>query len=415
LQWKTGAQAAAASAMMMLAISAFAPLPALALTPGELLQKIIPRGDQPQPHKRSRMKAAPKQVPAPAKPPLPASKPDTGTAPTPAETPDKETKPTTPPVPPLPEPSPVPEPETAPPPPAQDQKPSPEIEPAPLPEPSPQAKPAAPAAEPPASAVTVEPTIAPTPPLGEPMPPAGTVIAPADALGTVIPPVQPSILPSAVPLPVAPPATEPAAPLPEEKPEATDQGPPRPQPNVEELAACRAGLASLAVAAEAEPPLVEGECGAPDPFKVTGFQANAVTLDPAATIDCAATTALTHWVLEDVQPAAKAAFGAPVTKIAVAGSYTCRGRNNVPGARLSEHAFMNAIDISGFTIAGRMITVTETDGQSAEDAAFIAAVRKAACARFTTVLGPGSDPEHATHLHLDVLKRGRNGDYRICE
>ncbi|MBZ9937326.1 extensin family protein [Mesorhizobium sp. BR1-1-16] len=247
------------------------------------------------------------------------------------------------------------------------------------------------------------------------MPPAGTVIAPADALGTVIPPVQPSILPPAAPLPVAPPATEPAAPLPEEKPEAANQGPPRPEPNVEELAACRASLASLAVAAEAEPPLVEGECGAPDPFKVTGFQANAVTLAPAATIDCAATTALTHWVLEDVQPAAKAAFGAPVTKIAVAGSYGCRGRNNVPGARLSEHAFMNAIDISGFTIAGRLITVTETDGQSAEDGAFIATVRKAACARFTTVLGPGSDPEHATHLHLDVLKRGRNGDYRICE
>ncbi|SHF51161.1 Uncharacterized conserved protein [Kaistia soli DSM 19436] len=212
-----------------------------------------------------------------------------------------------------------------------------------------------------------------------------------------------------------PPAAEPAAPLPEEKPETTEKGPPRQQPSAAELAACRNGLASLAITAEAEPPLFEGECGAPDPYKVTGFQSDAVTLVPAATIDCGAATALTHWVAEDVQSAAKAAFGAPVTKIAVAGSYTCRGRNNVPGARLSEHAFMNAIDISGFTVAGRMITVTETEGQSAADAAFITTVRKAACARFTTVLGPGSDPEHATHLHLDVLKRGRNGDYRICE
>jgi hypothetical protein len=44
---------------------------------------------------------------------------------------------------------------------------------------------------------------------------------------------------------------------------------------------------------------------------------------------------------------------------------------------------------------------------------FREAVRASACARFTTVLGPGSDAYHAGHIHLDLAVR-RNG-YRICQ
>jgi hypothetical protein len=35
------------------------------------------------------------------------------------------------------------------------------------------------------------------------------------------------------------------------------------------------------------------------------------------------------------------------------------------------------------------------------------------CARFSTVLGPGSDWYHEEHIHLDLMQR-RN-DYRICQ
>ena len=35
------------------------------------------------------------------------------------------------------------------------------------------------------------------------------------------------------------------------------------------------------------------------------------------------------------------------------------------------------------------------------------------CARFSTVLGPGSDGYHEDHIHLDLMER-RN-DYRICQ
>ena len=35
------------------------------------------------------------------------------------------------------------------------------------------------------------------------------------------------------------------------------------------------------------------------------------------------------------------------------------------------------------------------------------------CARFSTVLGPGSDGYHEDHIHLDLMDRRNN--YRICE
>ena len=47
------------------------------------------------------------------------------------------------------------------------------------------------------------------------------------------------------------------------------------------------------------------------------------------------------------------------------------------------------------------------------EARFVAAVRGGACRYFSTVLGPGSDPAHADHLHLDL--RARNRGVRLCQ
>jgi hypothetical protein len=35
------------------------------------------------------------------------------------------------------------------------------------------------------------------------------------------------------------------------------------------------------------------------------------------------------------------------------------------------------------------------------------------CARFSTVLGPGSDWYHEDHIHLDLMERHSN--YKICQ
>ena len=94
-------------------------------------------------------------------------------------------------------------------------------------------------------------------------------------------------------------------------------------------------------------------------------------------------------------------------------SYECRGQNRVAGAKLSEHAFASAVDVMGFALGPDKTVSVGLLPPESPDGRFQAAVRTGACRYFTTVLGPGSDPEHATHLHLDI--RARKGGFRVCQ
>jgi Extensin-like protein C-terminus len=40
-------------------------------------------------------------------------------------------------------------------------------------------------------------------------------------------------------------------------------------------------------------------------------------------------------------------------------------------------------------------------------------IRAGACARFATVLGPGSDGHHEEHIHVDLMER--RGGYKMCQ
>jgi len=109
-----------------------------------------------------------------------------------------------------------------------------------------------------------------------------------------------------------------------------------------------------------------------------------------------------------VQPAAKVEFGADLKSINQASAFVCRPRNGT--RKLSEHAFGNALDIAGFTLSdGRKIEVGPAPPD--KDAKFLNAVRKAACGPFKTVLGPGADPDHALHFHLDLEPRRHGGTF----
>ena len=71
---------------------------------------------------------------------------------------------------------------------------------------------------------------------------------------------------------------------------------------------------------------------------------------------------------------------------------------------------LDAIDVRGFRLAdGREINLT--DISAARD--LRAKIRASACARFSTVLGPGSDGYHEEHIHLDLAER-HNG-YKLCQ
>jgi hypothetical protein len=91
-------------------------------------------------------------------------------------------------------------------------------------------------------------------------------------------------------------------------------------------------------------------------------------------------------------------------------SFDCRGQNRIAGARMSEHGRANALDVRGVKFKSGQF-VSFTDRTVARD--LREKVLTSVCARFTTVLGPGSDWYHEDHVHLDLAER-RSG-YRICQ
>lgn len=133
-----------------------------------------------------------------------------------------------------------------------------------------------------------------------------------------------------------------------------------------------------------------------------------VKFDPAPTMRCDLAAALARWVRNDVDPLLTAQK-LTLERVVNAESYACRGRNRVSGAKLSEHGKGNAIDLDAFIVSpARRIPLT-----SGESAPFAATLRSAACARFSTVLGPGSDGYHDTHIHLDLEDRRTHGT--LCQ
>jgi hypothetical protein len=119
---------------------------------------------------------------------------------------------------------------------------------------------------------------------------------------------------------------------------------------------------------------------------------------------CPLARTFARWSREAVQPAADQWLGSRIVRIETFGTYACRTRNSQPGARLSEHAFANAVDVSGFVLAdGRRITVQQGwNGEDERVRRFLRAVHQAGCRRFAIGLSPDSDAYHYNHMHFDM-------------
>jgi hypothetical protein len=156
-----------------------------------------------------------------------------------------------------------------------------------------------------------------------------------------------------------------------------------------------------------------GACGADDVVSLEGIvlkDGERIALAPPATLRCPMAEAVAYWIRQEVAPAAAASFGSPPRTIIGGTSYECRGRDRVPGAKLSEHGHANALDVLGLRLANGT-TVNFTDRSAPKD--FRELIRQSACTRFTTVLGPGSDSYHENNIHLDLIER--HGGYRLCQ
>lgn len=175
-------------------------------------------------------------------------------------------------------------------------------------------------------------------------------------------------------------------------------------------AACLESLSKLGLRFEKRPPVQEGRCSIDNPVLLSSLS-NGVEVAPASLMACPVAEGLARWVSEVVASEAERQFQSAPTKLLIGTSYQCRDQRN--GAKLSEHALGNGVDVMGFEFAKRSPLAIASQPENSPEANFQSAIQKAACPIFNTVLGPGSDAAHGDHLHLDL--RARKGDYRICQ
>jgi hypothetical protein len=172
---------------------------------------------------------------------------------------------------------------------------------------------------------------------------------------------------------------------------------------------CRQRLETIAQITALPDRIGPGACGGTDMVRLDAIRlvdGSTVKVTPAAELRCEMAAQVADWIREDAAPTF-----APARLVAIGNydSYDCRGRNRVAVAKVSEHGKGNALDVRSFALAGgRMVSPVDT--AVAHD--LREALRQSACARFTTVLGPGSDGFHEQHIHVDMADR-HNG-YRIC-
>ena len=164
---------------------------------------------------------------------------------------------------------------------------------------------------------------------------------------------------------------------------------------------CPEVLAEAMISFATKPDLVENDrCGIRN--RVVLQQVGAASMAPVET-SCAVALRMAMWERHGVQPAAERYLGASVARIDHFSSYSCRQIRTVGGngGRMSLHATAEAIDISGFRLSdGRRLTLSNDYFGSPDRAAFMQAVRDAACIWFETTLGPEYNSLHNDHFHL---------------
>ena len=259
----------------------------------------------------------------------------------------------------------------------------------------------------------------------------GATISPAEAatrpapwgnlFGSGPPRLRGTVHRQAVPLPRPRPADAPAADLGQPAAAEPQQVPPTgkpaeqaaPAPLAPQPSACRLALTEAIAIAPSIPDIHgTGGCGGEDLVRLEAIvlaDKRQVSVKPAAILRCSMASALADWIRTDMAPLA-VSLGSTISDLDNFDSFECRGRNRIVGARLSEHGRANALDVRALKLAnGRAISLTDrTVPRELRET-----VLQSVCARFSTVLGPGSDWYHEDHIHLDLMERRNN--YRICQ
>lgn len=232
---------------------------------------------------------------------------------------------------------------------------------------------------------------------------------------------------SAVPKPRAKPAPNATSPAPSVSTRPVALPPDETDANeVGKVAGLKAALqkcvgALKALGADAQPVerfRTEGGCGIDDPVKITRLRVagSKISLSGKPVVSCRFALKFADWTTNVMAPMARHHLGADLSQLLVGPGYVCRRRNNAKKGKLSEHAFGNAIDITGLKLSnGERVLISGLPNASGPVKRFLGATRTTACGYFTTVLGPGANAAHSSHFHFDLGRHGRTDRYRICQ
>ena len=200
-------------------------------------------------------------------------------------------------------------------------------------------------------------------------------------------------------------------------PKASHESAPKPSPDSETT--CRDELRALGMNfSTPATPVSSGQCDVANPVQLKAWSSGGETLAfPGSPIlNCAFALRFGTWLKAEGTAIARQSVHSTLAEVHTGPGYQCRGRNGDSDAKISEHGYGNAVDITYFTVKdGRKFLVKDATDPKSPAYVMLAGFRASACKYFTTVLGPGANTAHAEHFHFDLGKHGRSGTYRICE
>ena len=146
----------------------------------------------------------------------------------------------------------------------------------------------------------------------------------------------------------------------------------------------------------------DGDCGWSKALHIESSTGVTLTGSPPIAMQCSLAAGAHIW-LTSADYRAREILGSGLARVHHAGTYSCRRMYNRTSGRMSQHAYANAWDITGFELDdGRVVSVLEHWRAGGEMQTFLRAVRDDACNIFSIVLGPDYNAEHRDHLHVDM-------------
>lgn len=146
----------------------------------------------------------------------------------------------------------------------------------------------------------------------------------------------------------------------------------------------------------------EGRCGWSHAYHIEKSGNRALTGSPPYAMQCALTAGAHIWITS-ADHHAQTILGSGLARVHHVGTYACRRMYNRSDGKMSQHAFANAWDVTGFELKdGRVISVLKHWSPRGDAREFLRAVHRDACRTFNIVLGPDYNAAHRDHFHVDM-------------